>query len=158
MNGWPKFLIKILPLIIESIIILLMVSPVHEYWHAIVARWVRQPGYVDLYPLSGHFWFSHPEAVSAWQEAVVWMAGGLGTALCFGALWIAATMEGHYSNWEVDEQVVFGATTIFQAIYGITEGLSRWMDVNWGYYVGVPVAVGVIGWLYMRRFVSWLEA
>jgi len=150
-------LAKLLPLAIEGLVIALIVSPLHEFWHTVAAHGLGVPGYVEYQLFSGHFWFNHPELVQLYQEAIVWAAGGLGVALCFGAMWTCAWWEGRYSKWELDEQILFGAVTIWQAISGIGEGAAHWVDMQWVYYVSAAVATGVIGWLYMGKFIRWME-
>ena len=150
-------LAKIVPLLVQAVVITLAVTCVHEYWHNIVAGIVGVKGYVDFGWLSGHFYYVGE--VKPWQDAIVGCAGGLGTALFFGVLWLCAVWQGRYSQWEIDQMVIYGVVAIQQFCYGIAEGVDRWFGsaVIWSYVVGSVAAVGLILWLYGRRFMAWLE-
>ncbi len=147
---------KILPLIIEALVIWLAVTPIHEYWHVLAANWCGSSAHATFGFLSGHFYYSG--ALLQWQDTIVWLAGGLGTALIFGLLWVCAWWQGKYTEWEIDEVWMFSVVTIQQLLYGFAEGLHHWANLCavWYYAVIGIVTMAIVLWLYGRRLMQWL--
>lgn len=151
---------RIIPLFVELVLFVYIVTGLHEMFHYLIAHAEGIYGYVTFGP-AGFFgaFFHYPEGVTIlpWQDATIGLAGGLGTALVFGLLWLMFAWQGRKSVANLDEAFCAGVITVNQFIYGISEAITYWHPVlsSWLEPVGMTIGVIVPIILYFPRILNW---
>ena len=131
------------------------VTAIHERAQMVVANYEGVAGHVAFTFQSGKFFYADFPSVLWWQDLTIGLAGGMIVAAGFGILWAIQHWQGKVSPSELDTAAIFAVITIFQFIYGIADGLDRW--VTPAELIGTITAVVISGKLYGKRLLLWLE-
>ena len=147
-----KFLAKWVSLVVPLLVFGFFTLLGHEWFQSFAAS------YFGLNPeMTFHWWGISLEIdtpASIWQDLLIRIVGGWGTALLFGILWVLAHWQGAYSDWELDDCFIFGFLAAWQFIYGITECFGYWLF--WFSIIAAELSLGIVILLYARRIWRWL--
>jgi hypothetical protein len=128
---------------------------IHEESHYLMASWLHVSGWVSFNLFQGGtFWFNNISVVTPGQNALVAMAGGLGTALVAGVLWLTTDLQKSI-HWAA----IFCVITVTQTIYGTSEALNIWVPSSaaWGQMIAALAAYSLGSVIYGYRVLDWLD-
>jgi hypothetical protein len=144
---------RVLSFIMQLVLSGFVFVAIHEEYHFLVASWLHVPGYVTFaFPLGGTFWFSNLSAVTLNQNVLISMAGGFGTGVCAGILWLTSDMQDS-THWAA----IFCVVTVTQLLYGASELLAVWLPhaTEWGQVAAAIVGYGTAILIYGDRVLDW---
>ncbi len=153
---------RIVPLFAEYPLFSYIIMSVHDYFHSVGARLVGiTDGYIVPTWLGLRFHYADSSMMQStlFQDQIIFLSGGLFTALVCFIFWGCFAWQGKWERGNLDEAAVFLCTGIFQLIYGITELLQityGW-STDWGQLIGTIIAVVVPVLLYGRQLIKWWE-
>ncbi len=126
----------VLPTIILLVVCGIMLNPVHEYGHAVMAKVFNYDAKVHYGFLHAHYTYS---GASGYQLYLIRLAGGFAAFVVYGLLCLASYLQLKYSKWELDSCVVFG---IFAAVC-LADGLLEMLSINRNFAI-IPGILAII--------------
>ena len=145
---------KVIPVLVYAFVFSWLTTGAHEQFHYLMATGLGIDSHATFSWWGGAVYLD--QEVSAGQYVLFRMAGGLGVAALFGLLWLMAHWQGHYSDWEVDDTMIFAMVCINQLVYGVFEGLEYW--IGWSVIVGGILSIAILFPLYSRKIFRWLQS
>lgn len=142
------FIGRLVSLAVTLVIFLLAVAAIHEGYHYLAAKSLGYPVSIDLTWL-GKGSVAWDGAVPGQpQRAIIFAAGGLGTAVFSGGLWWAAAKQVQFTT-------VLGFITLQQVFYVPLDVLGWWQN-QW-LVLGTFLVAGVVtALIYGRELIVWL--
>ncbi|MDP2719574.1 MAG: hypothetical protein Q8P44_07080 [Dehalococcoidia bacterium] len=149
---------KLLSIIFSLFLFTLLVTGIHEQFHFITARAFGIEGYVTFTSWSGGGYFHYPDGATPtfFQDSIIGLAGGIGTALILSGLWYFATRQAKYTTWELDDCLALQILMVHQLVYAPFDAWGR-SFAAWGSNIGMLVAFVIAVLVYGKRIFSWLQ-
>lgn len=134
------------------LIVLLWASvSIHEAFHQLVARSLGVEMRIEVWwGATGIAYFMSPSTEA--QRVVIGFAGGVGTALVMGILWLVSALQARYSRWELDMAVSAFFVMMIQLVYAPFDGLSPHSTV----WLPAIIAGAATTIVYGNRWLQWV--
>jgi hypothetical protein len=125
--------------------------------HYLMAVQLGVQSFVTFSWTGGFLQYANPGLVTAEQDALIGLAGGLFVAVLFGLLWVSNQFNDRYNPCTLDENFIFAVITITSIFYSTGETFEWWAPTwtAWSTTIGTLTGLAVSGILYGKRIVNW---
>ena len=150
-----RFLEFALSFMLSLVVWMWVATPMHEGFHYLVAKSLGVKGIISL-TWSASGFFTYIDTPTQFQDVVIGLAGGLGSAIVLGLLWVLAQYQTRYTTWEMDDAASLLIVVVAQAVYA---PFDAWWPAAAFYGIGVGFLVGIIvaGLMYGKRVLDFLS-
>ena len=130
---------------------------IHEQFHYLMANALGIKGGNVTFLLGGGF-YHFPEGVSitATQDALVGLAGGIGTGLALLVLWLVSNYQTRYTKWELDDSFALLVVAIMQFAYAPFDAFAR-QSAAFGAALAAILGLAFAVFIYGKTMWVWLN-
>ena len=118
---------KVVRLVVTFAVFLVAMAVLHELWHHLAATAVGasiESPQITMYGFwAGTYIPDWGDITTEWQWSFIAFAGGIGTALTFGVLWLFARLSP--SGWDMNIEFSAGTLAGLQLGAGLAEGTAH---------------------------------
>ena len=146
---------RLLGLAIQIVLLGWFAAGVHEMFHYLVGKSLGIPGSID-FTWGGLGLYQPLVYLGPLENALVGLAGGVGTGLVFGGLWLVSHFQLKASLSEVDNTVSFFLIAAMNLVYAPFDAWHSYPVPLWSLAFVLVLPLVAAGWLYWDELLGWM--